>query len=336
LDSPLDAFSSESSADAPPRHPTPLPLEPRPAWRRARRTTLVNRVRRKLIDAIDRVADITATVFAFLRAPRSWTTTAPWHRWPIRRPAWATNERLAVIVAAALTSAAVAQFTLWMGNDSTTRGAEASAPMSAEMPAPLRRAESPVALELAADRVSPPRASTTTPAPAVPAVQSPPAVASLPGIFAEDHGVSQAAMSPHDRPVLMDARIAAGTTGLAPPHTVPVASLASGRDHPAAARGYRQNGGENSRQNRVVPRPAAVPAGLVVITRPEGARVTINGVGWGMTPLTIGHLPPGAKRVRITMPGYRSEERVVATDPERPAATLRITLREVAEERPPH
>jgi PEGA domain len=258
---------------------------------------------------------------------------ARWQGRPFRRPAWATNERLAVIVAAAVTSAAVSQFTLWMGNDSTTRGSEAGAPTGAGMRAPLRGAESPVALALAVDRVSPHRSSPTTPAPAV---QTPPAVASSPRILAEHDGVPQEAMLPQDRPVLMDARIAAGTTGLAAPYTVPMVSLASGRERPAVPRGDRANGGENSRENRVVPRSAAVPAGLVVITQPEGARVTINGVGWGMTPLTIGHLPPGAKRVRITMPGYRSEERVVATDPERPAATLRIALREVAEERPPH
>ena len=76
--------------------------------------------------------------------------------------------------------------------------------------------------------------------------------------------------------------------------------------------------------------------GLVVITQPEGARVTINGVGWGMTPLTVAHLPPGMKRVRITKPGYRSEERVVGTDPDRPAATLRVALREVTDEGRPH
>jgi len=44
-------------------------------------------------------------------------------------------------------------------------------------------------------------------------------------------------------------------------------------------------------------------------------------VGWGMTPLTVAHLPPGAKRVRLTKPGYRSEERVVGTDPEQPASS---------------
>jgi transcriptional regulator with XRE-family HTH domain len=50
---------------------------------------------------------------------------------------------------------------------------------------------------------------------------------------------------------------------------------------------------------------------LVVTSRPEGARVTVNGIGWGMTPLTVRHLPQGLQRVRLTKDQYLSEERVV-------------------------
>ena len=61
---------------------------------------------------------------------------------------------------------------------------------------------------------------------------------------------------------------------------------------------------------------AAVPAEmitqLVVLTRPEGARVTVDGIGWGTSPLAIRHLPPGDKRIRVSKPGYGSSERVVA------------------------
>ena len=66
---------------------------------------------------------------------------------------------------------------------------------------------------------------------------------------------------------------------------------------------------------------------LVVITEPEGARVTINGMGWGTTPLTIHNLPSGARRVRVTKSGYQGEERVVGNGA-RATATLRIVLRE--------
>lgn len=59
---------------------------------------------------------------------------------------------------------------------------------------------------------------------------------------------------------------------------------------------------------------AAPPRGgpmLRVTTTPQGARVTVNGIGWGTTPLDIPHLPPGVQRVRVVQQGYRSEERVV-------------------------
>jgi cytoskeletal protein RodZ len=50
---------------------------------------------------------------------------------------------------------------------------------------------------------------------------------------------------------------------------------------------------------------------LVVTTQPAGARVTVTGIGWGLAPLTIRHLPAGDKRIRVSKEGYASEERVV-------------------------
>jgi hypothetical protein len=58
--------------------------------------------------------------------------------------------------------------------------------------------------------------------------------------------------------------------------------------------------------------PAEMITQLVVRTRPEGARVTVDGIGWGTSPVAIRHLPPGDKRIRVTKPGYGSSERVVA------------------------
>jgi PEGA domain len=69
-------------------------------------------------------------------------------------------------------------------------------------------------------------------------------------------------------------------------------------------------------------------SGLLVITEPEGARVTINGVGWGTTPVAIPYLPSGSKRVRVTKSGYDSEERLVEPGSAPTGATLRIELRE--------
>jgi hypothetical protein len=50
---------------------------------------------------------------------------------------------------------------------------------------------------------------------------------------------------------------------------------------------------------------------LVVTTDPAGARVTVNGIGWGTTPVTIRFLPAGQKRIRVTKEGYASEERMM-------------------------
>jgi hypothetical protein len=50
---------------------------------------------------------------------------------------------------------------------------------------------------------------------------------------------------------------------------------------------------------------------LIVSVQPEGARVTVNGIGWGTAPVTIRYLPAGPKRIRVTKDGYATEERVV-------------------------
>lgn len=50
---------------------------------------------------------------------------------------------------------------------------------------------------------------------------------------------------------------------------------------------------------------------LVVITQPAGARVTVNGIGWGISPVTIRHLTPGDKRIRVSKEGYIARERVL-------------------------
>ena len=59
--------------------------------------------------------------------------------------------------------------------------------------------------------------------------------------------------------------------------------------------------------------PAAVRSvtELVVTTQPAGARVTVNGISWGISPVTIRYLPPGAKRIRVSKEGYATEEQVL-------------------------
>ena len=70
------------------------------------------------------------------------------------------------------------------------------------------------------------------------------------------------------------------------------------------------------------------PTELVVRTEPAGARVTVNGVGWGASPVTIRHVEPGEKRVRVTLDGYTATERSVTLD-EGQRETLRIRLSRV-------
>ena len=62
------------------------------------------------------------------------------------------------------------------------------------------------------------------------------------------------------------------------------------------------------------PLPAGAVTELVVTTQPEGARVTVNGIAWGVSPVAIDHLPPGEKRIRVTKEGYAAQERVLRLD----------------------
>lgn len=73
--------------------------------------------------------------------------------------------------------------------------------------------------------------------------------------------------------------------------------------------------------------PATVDGELVVTSNPAGARVTVNGIGWGRTPLTVRYLPLGDKRVRISKDGYVSAEQRVQLTRDRPSRTLRLDLK---------
>ncbi len=53
------------------------------------------------------------------------------------------------------------------------------------------------------------------------------------------------------------------------------------------------------------------PRELVVTSDPPGARVTVNGIGWGVTPVTIRYLTSGDKRIRVSLAGYETAERLV-------------------------
>lgn len=50
---------------------------------------------------------------------------------------------------------------------------------------------------------------------------------------------------------------------------------------------------------------------LVIATQPPGARVTVDGISWGTSPVTIRHVSPGSKRIRVSLDGYASVERSI-------------------------
>ncbi len=62
------------------------------------------------------------------------------------------------------------------------------------------------------------------------------------------------------------------------------------------------------------PAAPAVTTEILVTTEPSGARVTVNGIGWGTTPVAIRHLTPGAKRIRVSKDGYQAAERALALE----------------------
>jgi cytoskeletal protein RodZ len=57
----------------------------------------------------------------------------------------------------------------------------------------------------------------------------------------------------------------------------------------------------------VVAQPATTE--LLITSEPAGARVTVDGIGWGSTPVTIRHVSPGTRHIRVTKDGYQSEDR---------------------------
>src|SRR5688572_11193564 len=73
-------------------------------------------------------------------------------------------------------------------------------------------------------------------------------------------------------------------------------------------------------------RPTGVEPSMRIVSEPAGARVTVNGIGWGQTPVTIRHLVPGEKRVRLSKDGYISAERRLHVTPDNPTLAVRVSL----------
>jgi serine/threonine-protein kinase len=75
--------------------------------------------------------------------------------------------------------------------------------------------------------------------------------------------------------------------------------------------------------------PAPLPAtgSLRIVTRPEGARVLVNGDDKGGSPLLLETLPLGTYRVQIEQSGYESEDLEAPITAEAPTASLDVALR---------
>jgi len=72
--------------------------------------------------------------------------------------------------------------------------------------------------------------------------------------------------------------------------------------------------------------PAGVEGAMRIISEPAGAQVTVNGIRWGRTPVTVRYLAPGEKRVRISKDGFTSAERRLQLTPDHSTQTVRVVL----------
>lgn len=139
----------------------------------------------------------------------------------------------------------------------------------------------------------------------------------------------------------------AGTT--TPPADAPVttaSALAPEADAPAIAlvaetKGVRANAGDielaTAPAVSQTPTPTQTETGdvaaddategeLTVTSEPSGALVTVNGIGWGQTPVTIRYLPFGKKLIRATKPGYVSGQRVLDFGSDHRVRSVRVQL----------
>jgi transcriptional regulator with XRE-family HTH domain len=103
----------------------------------------------------------------------------------------------------------------------------------------------------------------------------------------------------------------------------PVSTVAHHADAPSAT---TTSGPASTQPAPANQPPAEVEASMRIVSEPAGALVTINGIRWGHTPVTVRHLEPGEKRVRLSKDGYTSAEQRLQLTPDNPTQTVRVTL----------
>jgi cytoskeletal protein RodZ len=74
--------------------------------------------------------------------------------------------------------------------------------------------------------------------------------------------------------------------------------------------------------------PQAIDLALTVTSSPDGARVLVDGISRGRTPVTIQHLDAGDHRVRVVLDGFVSSESMVRVG-ERPSTSVHVDLQSV-------
>jgi hypothetical protein len=127
---------------------------------------------------------------------------------------------------------------------------------------------------------------------------------------------------------------AARASTAAPLSTQPTGTTGAAATRTGAAATRRAVRPSRSNARAVTPVHTASEGQLRITSTPPGARVTVNGIGWGQTPLTVGHLPLGTKTVRVSREGYASQQRVVELRSSDAAAALNVTLPRASTGRP--
>jgi cytoskeletal protein RodZ len=126
----------------------------------------------------------------------------------------------------------------------------------------------------------------------------------------------QSAVTPAPAPAAQVAPLPSEAASTSQPGEPPTPSHAADHGAPVA---------ESARIDAAEVRAPAVEPVLTVTSSPPGARVLVDGIGYGPTPITIRHLRPGLRRVRLVLDGYASAERPLRLSDSR-SATLDVTL----------
>lgn len=130
-------------------------------------------------------------------------------------------------------------------------------------------------------------------------------------------------VSPADAP-------ATAASAPVPEADVPPIALAAATEAVRATAGdidlATESAGLQEQSESVAADADATEGELRITSEPSGAQITVNGIGWGVTPVTIPYMPFGKKVLRATKPGYLSAQRGFDFVPERRGRAVRIQL----------